>query len=324
MTTTTEFLHRPCPLCGADDARIEVQSPRRAETLDVDALRPFWAGLFKEKCFFSYHRCAACGLLYAPVFFDGEQLGQLYSNMAPNMALVTDAAIAATQRGYFARVAASVPLAGDYLEIGPDVGHIVAAAARAGDFGHFWLFEPNRAVHAALRAAAGGRPATICAAMDDLSAVPDGSVGLAVMIHVLDHLLDPRATLAALRAKLRPGGALLVVTHDESSLLRRLMGVRWPPFCLQHPELYRPETMRLMLAQAGFAEVTVERSRNVFPLDFLARQAAWAAGIRLARVPLPAWPIGLKLGNMLTIARAPGETKVATAAPAHAALETAE
>jgi len=305
------FLHRACPMCGGSAGREEVHSRTRAETLDLEALRPSWSGLFKEKLFFSYHRCAGCGLLYTPVFFDRDQLADLYSRMAPNMDLVASNAIAATQRGYFDRAARTAPLEGGYLEIGPDVGYIAAEAARRGAFDHFWLFEPNRAVHETLRAAVGGNPATLLADMEDLSPVPDGSIGLAVMVHVLDHLLDPLEMLARIRAKLRPGGRLMIVTHNERSLLRTLMGVRWPPFCLQHPELYSPETIRRLLALAGYADIAVERSRNYFPLDFLARQAAWGVGLDLARVPLPSAAIGLRLGNILTLARAPDQAAAA-------------
>lgn len=310
----SSFLHRACPACGSRDTRTEMRAGKAAETMSLDQLRPFWAGLFKDKCFFSYHRCVGCGLLYNPVFFTPGQLGELYGRMAPNMDAVGDAAIVATQQGYFARAAEKGDLEGGYLEIGPDVGHIVRAAADHGGFDRFWLFEPNVAIHDQLRAAAKGRPALLSTGMDDLSPVPDGSVGLAVMVHVLDHLLDPLAMLTQIRAKLRPGGTLMIVTHDESSLLRRLMGERWPPFCLQHPELYNPATMKALLARAGFADVTVEGSRNVFPLDFLARQVAWAVGIRVKRVPLPALPVGLKLGNILTLATAPAQAAAARAA----------
>lgn len=303
----TDYLYRDCPACGSSDACREVRAGKAAETMTLDALRPFWAGLFKEKCFFSYHRCRDCGQLYNPVFFTGEQLGQLYARMAPNMDAVGDAAIVATQRGYFARTVEQGGVGGGYLEIGPDVGHIVRAAALHGGFNRFWLFEPNEAIHDTLRAAVGGLPATLSTGMDDLSSVPDGSIGLAVMVHVLDHLLDPLAMLTQIRAKLRPGGTLMIVTHDESSLLRHVMGRRWPPFCLQHPELYRPATMKALLGRAGFEDVVVEGSRNVFPLDFLVRQAAWAAGIRVRRVPLPPVPVGLKLGNILTLATAPAQ-----------------
>ena len=297
----SEFLHRACPACGATEAREEAHSPVRAETMTVEALRPYWSGLFSEKRFFTYHRCAACSLLYNPVFFDEAWLGDLYSSMAPNMEMVSNDAIAATQRGYFDAVADGV-LDGGYLEIGPDTGHVVREAAQRGGFDQFWLFEPNRTIHDTLRASASGRPATLLTGMDDLSPVPDGSIGLAVMVHVLDHLLDPLPMLVQIRAKLRPGGTLLIVTHNEKSLLRRLMGVRWPPFCLQHPELYNPATITALLARAGYSDAQVTRSRNHFPLPFLARQAAWTIGLKLDRVPLPEVSQGLRLGNMLTLA----------------------
>lgn len=307
----SEFVRRPCPLCGSTAARDVVHSRRRAEALTFEALRPFWSGLFKEKLFFSYHRCAECGLLYNPVYFDDGQLADLYASMAPNMDLVADDAIVATQRGYFERAAVKAELEGGYLEIGPDVGYVVAEAARIGAFDHFWLFEPNIAVHETLRAATNGRPATLLPDMDDLSAVPDGSVGLAVIIHVLDHLLDPIAMLAQVRAKLRPGGTLMMVTHNERSLLRKAMGVRWPPFCLQHPEVYNPDTIQRVLERAGYTGIVVERSLNYFPVDFLARQAAWVVGLKLRQLPLPAVSIGLRLGNILTLAAAPRQAAAA-------------
>jgi hypothetical protein len=297
-----EFLHRACPLCGSTDTRDEVRSRRRAEDLGFAALRGYWSGL-NEKPFFSYHRCAGCGLLFNPIYFDDAQLGELYADMQPNMHVVADDAIVATQRGYLARAAAKARLTGGYLEIGPDAGHIVREAARLGDFDHFWLFEPNLAIHEALRAATGGRPATLRPEMDDISAVPDGSVGLAVMIHVLDHMLDPVAMLAQIRAKLAPGGTLMIVTHNEKSMLRKAMGVRWPPFCLQHPEVYNPDTMRALLGRAGFADVVVERSLNYFPIDFLALNAVWAAGLKIKSLPLPSKAVGVRLGNIQTFAR---------------------
>jgi SAM-dependent methyltransferase len=301
-----ELTNRPCPLCGGCEAEECVESTIRAEWQTVGELRPFWFGIDKERRFFTYHRCRGCGLLYNRDFFGEAQLAELYSAMPPNMDQVTDEAIEATQRGYYdAALASGLALQqGDYLEIGPDVGHVLGEAVTRGSFGHFWLFEPNRRVHEALRLSARGKPATILAEMTDLSAVPDGSVGLAVMVHVLDHLLDPLAMLAAIRAKLKPGGALMLVTHNERSLLSNMLGPRWPAFCLQHPQLYNPRTIKRMCEQAGFAGVEVARSANHFPLDFLGRQGLAALGMRGVKLPLPTWPVRLRLGNIITLASA--------------------
>lgn len=316
--TTPGLRNRPCPLCGSTDATAEVVSAPEADTLTLAALEPYWFGIDKERRFFSYYRCSDCSLLYNRTFFDGQQLGQLYSRMPPNMDQVESGAILATQRGYFQAVAGG-DLTGDYLEIGPDVGYIVREAAARGNFDKYWLFEPNEAVHDTLRAACGDRPANLLTDMTNLSAVPAQSVGLAVMIHVLDHLLDPVAMLAAIRDKLRPGGTLLIVTHDEKSGLSRILRRRWPAFCLQHPELYNPVTIRCMLGKAGFDRVTVARSVNHFPMDFLAKQALQAAGLRLSKLPLPSRSIGLRLGNILTVATAPDHMAESSAGVASAA-----
>jgi SAM-dependent methyltransferase len=302
--TETKFLDRNCPVCGSVHSTNEVHSDRRAEELEFEALRPFWSGFFKEKVFFSYHRCRDCGLLFARNFFTDAQLDSLYAQMAPNMDLVTTDAILATQRGYYDVAAKAGAQAGGYLEIGPDVGYIVEHAARSGNYDQFWLFEPNLSVHEKLAGATLGLPHEISTSMTDLSAVPDGSVGLAVMIHVLDHLLDPVAMLEQIRRKLRPDGALVTVTHNEKSALRHIMGLRWPPFCLQHPEVYNPASITELMQRSGFGTVRVERSKNYFPFDFMVKQAAWTAKIDLSKASLPKTRIGLKLGNIMTIARA--------------------
>ncbi|KPL66848.1 hypothetical protein SZ64_01275 [Erythrobacter sp. SG61-1L] len=300
------FLRRLCPCCGSWAGEMEMESRRVAEHLPLSQLRPLWAGLDKEPVFFSYRRCANCGLLYNPVYFTGRALADLYSELAPNMNMVPRSMIEATQRGYFDAIARSGALGGDYLEIGPDVGHMTADAARRGSFRHFWLYEPNRAVHSLLRKAAGTEAVTLESGMDDLSAVPENTVGLAVMVHVLDHLLDPLPLLTQIRARLRPGGMLAIVTHNEGSLLRRVLGRKWPPFCLQHPQLFSPVTMKAMLERAGLERVEVTGSSNQFPSDFLVRQGAQAVGLPLGKVPLPSFPVRLPLGNILTLARAPG------------------
>lgn len=297
-----DFGNRLCPGCGSAKHIPAVRSDPPAETLSLDELRPFWAGFHDRKLFFSYERCANCQLLFAPAFFDDEQLAELYSNLAPNMDMVPLSAIEATQRSYFA-AAKDDALDGGYLEIGPDVGHLAQYAASEGDFDNFWLFEPNLAVHDQLARAVAPHPTHIFGDLADISPVPDGSIGLAVMIQVLDHLLDPAGMLRQIHTKLRPGGTLMVVTHNENSMLRKVMGRRWPPFCLQHPQVFNPSSIADMMGRAGYSQVKVERSTNYFPIDFLVRQAGLAAGIKLDRVPLPRNSIGLKLGNMVTLAK---------------------
>lgn len=299
------YLKRSCPGCGhhssSNDA--DVSTAVKAETLSMASLVPHWNGFFKDKVFFSYHRCEGCGLEYAPVFFTPGQLEQLYAQMPANMSEVPLEALRKTQRGYFEALKESGPLNGGFIEIGPDIGLFTENCVREGAFDNYWLFEPNRDVASALGKVMAGEKFQIIHDMFGFSHVPDHSANAAVMIHVLDHLLDPIATLKELRQKLVPGSRLLIVTHDESSLLRKMFGAKWPAFCLQHPQIYNPATITTILGAAGYEVIGQQKTVNYFQVSFLLKHLLWALGLKVNKVP-KFWniTIGLRLGNMLTLA----------------------
>jgi SAM-dependent methyltransferase len=298
------YLHRSCPICrNSKNLSIEVSSQTKGESLDYESLVPYWNGFFKEKIFFSYSRCSDCGLLYAPVFYQESQLGELYGQMAPNMDLVPMAALIKTQRGYFERLQRFSSLEGGYIEVGPDIGIFTKNCSRDGNFNKYWLCEPNKAVAGQLAAAVGEYPYQIIEDMFGFGMIPNNSVGVAVMIQVLDHLLDPVATLSELRDKLVPGAKLLLVTHNEQSLLRKVVGWRWPAFCLQHPQIYSPRSITALLEKSGYGVDSIERTTNYFEFSFLLKHLLWAFGIKVKSIPaIFNFTIGLKLGNIITIA----------------------
>lgn len=299
------YPHRCCPCCGSSQsARPEVYTPVDAAKLSFRELIPQWNGFFKEKSIFSYVRCSTCGLLYAPVFFDNGQLSNLYAQMPPNMDEVPLSALKATQRGYFEALKRHSSLTGGFMEMGPDVGLFTENCVREGNFSEYWLLEPNRTVEETLASVVKGKPYHIIQDLHGFSQVPERSTMVAVMIHVLDHLLDPVPMLLHLKKTLTPDATLLLVTHNESSLLRRVTGSRWPAFCLQHPQIYNPQSIRKMLDVAGFDVLEVSKTANYFEIRFLVKHLLWTAGWRTHRVPnFGHAVVGLKLGNMLTVAR---------------------
>jgi hypothetical protein len=302
--TQSEYLSRCCPICGSKPpAKPEISSQVPAETKSFDALVPYWNGFFKDKVFFSYYRCQACDLLYTPTFFTGHQLERLYAQMPPNMDVVPASSLDRTQRGYFETLKSAAALEGGFIEVGPDVGLFTKNCVKDGHFSEYWLFEPNRDVETALASAMGDRKFHIITDMFGFSQVPDGAASVAVMVHVMDHLLDPVSTLRDLKQKISPTGKVMLVTHDEDSLLRRVVGWRWPAFCLQHPEIYNLKTMRKLFEAAGYEVVKQTKTVNYFPVGFLLKQLLWALGLKVESVPsFGQIAVGLKLGNMLTIA----------------------
>lgn len=223
--------------------------------------------------------------------------------MPPNMEVVPTDALRRTQRGYFETLKAHSTLEGGFIEVGPDVGLFTGNCVREGRFDPYWLIEPNRDVIPALSATMGSAHFHVTHAMTGYGHIPDASAGAVVMIQVLDHLLEPLVALKDLRAKLRPDGKLLIVTHDESSILRRVFGPRWPAFCLQHPQIYNPRSIKALVELAGYRLIEIKRTTNYFPVEFLLKNLAWASGMKIDKVPsFGGLSLGLKLGNMITLA----------------------
>lgn len=298
---------RPCPNCGMTEYRGPIiTTSRRAEDLQYEELKKFWMGLFQEKAIYSYSRCTECGLLYAPVFFNEEQLQELYRNMPPNMEMVPRQALRRTQKGYFDYLNPYLgPLKGSYLEFGPDIGLFTENCVKLDCFDKYWLFEPNESVRPQLEALMGreGHPYQIYHELSDFSAIPDDSVAACVMIHVLDHLLYPKDIIIQLKRKLKKGGILLLVTHDERSPLARILGSKWPAYSFQHPQLYNLKSIHKTLSTLGFDVYKQIKTTNFFPISFLIKNLLWSLGLKFMYAPkFLNVVIGLRLGNILTLA----------------------
>jgi hypothetical protein len=303
MGTELQLLERRCPTCGAGDPAPAVASRRRAEDLGWEELQQYWDHFFKEKVFFSYSRCRQCGLLYCPKYFDEQMLQRLYSATQHDMVGLPLEAVRRAQRGYFETLKRHSPLRGNFLEIGPDVGFFTECCAREGHFERFYLFEPSRAAHQALAGRVAGQDFRIYADMFAPALVPERSTSVAVMIHVLDHLIDPTRALRDLRERLAGDGVVLLVTHDESSLMARVFRQSWPPYCLLHPQLYNPSSMRQFLASTGYRALEISKTYNHYPATYLLKHLLSALGLR--KIKVPQWnglKLPLKLGNIITVA----------------------
>lgn len=299
-----KYLSRQCPCCmKKTKIKESVSSKKRAEQCEFEELLPYWNGFFKDKIFFTYARCDECELLFAPIYYQPEQLEILYRQMAPNMDLVPISALSKTQRGYFNKLKEFSSLENGYIEIGPDIGIFTSNCSKEGKFDYFWLCEPNKEVANTLSKNMANCKYTIIEGMFGFSEIPPNSSSVAVMIQVLDHLIDPINTLVELKTKLRPNAKLLLVTHNEKSLLCKILGWKWPAFCMQHPQIYSPDSLTKLLENSGYKVESITNSKNYFQLSFLLKHILWAFGVKLNKIPsIFNFSIGLKLGNIITVA----------------------
>ncbi len=200
---------------------------------------------------FDYQRCGRCGTCFlAPVPGD---LGRYYLTDYPAYRPEAFAAAKIRERakldvlGLHARP-------GRLLEIGPASGAFASAAKDAGFAVQAIEMDPgccdrlNREL---------GIPTRL--SVDPVAALrPGETFDVIALWHVVEHLVDPFAVLAALAGALAPGGVLVLSTPNPRSLQFRLLGGRWVHVdAPRHLWLLPPQVVRDRLARCGLTQVAI-------------------------------------------------------------------
>jgi 2-polyprenyl-3-methyl-5-hydroxy-6-metoxy-1,4-benzoquinol methylase len=114
-----------------------------------------------------------------------------------------------------------------------------------------------------------------------------------VMLDVIEHLPDPRATLALCNRHLNPGGIILITTGDFGSLYARLAGSHWrlmtPP---QHLWYFTAESLNRMSRSLGLTMEACDHPWKLVPLSLIGFQASRMLGVRYPR-PLADIGVGI-------------------------------
>lgn len=108
--------------------------------------------------------------------------------------------------------------AGRVLDIGCGTGFLLERLAERGFSGLGIDLSPESVEHARRRLAEIGAADRLTAVVGSAYEPPAGPFDLIALTDVLEHLEDPRACLAALRAQLAPSGLLVISTPNRRSL----------------------------------------------------------------------------------------------------------
>ena len=124
----------------------------------------------------------------------------------------------------------------------------------------------------------------------------------------LEHFVQPAQTLSESIRILRPGGVLLILSPNISSLLARAMGRRWPHFAVpEHLYYFSPRTLTLLVQRAGFMLLHLRTVGRYFGLEELvakllpfSKPLLESAGKRILQRS-----VYLPVGDLLLVARRP-------------------
>ena len=254
-----------------------------------------------------YQRCPSCASLWLRPFPDDARLAQIYGAgylerwgiTGPDVLAEVRAMKEATYRAFLARVKRHRS-GGALLDVGCALGFLLGEARRAG-YDPYGLDRNASAIEAA-RAELGERVAA-----RDLDAAVFRGVEFSVvtLVDVLEHVPEPLALLAAVRARLAPGGVVALLLPNAASLTARAYGARWPHLAEEHLWLWTPAGLERLLARGGWRVLETRTGlRKSFTARYLAsyRRAlgAWVPpGVGLfGGLRFSAWT-----GEMIVIAR---------------------
>ncbi len=309
MSTTSEvnsdWDRRACPLCGSSKLPIKPNSSAKhpAEFMPWETAKSYFIGLRSDQVFFSYFRCDDCRLLYCPWYFNPKQISELYAAMPDNTMGEDKSTVSKTQSAYARWIMRPGVSNERYLEVGPDIGLVAKEIVSLNIPKHITFLEPNQSVKAEL--IANVREVQGIEVVDFIESMNESNFSLVAGVHVYDHLLKPLQDLQKLRKNVTSGAHLAIVVHNEKSSLRKLLRSKWPPFCLQHPQLYNPETLKEILKIAGWKVVSTEKSTNWYHLKHFVSMGAGVLGVspRISKLA-PNIEVPIKLGNIISLSQA--------------------
>lgn len=108
---------------------------------------------------------------------------------------------------------------------------------------------------------------------------PGASFDAVTMLDVIEHLPNPRETVAEAFRVLRPGGILFVLTPDIGSLVARVMGSWWWGLRPAHLYYFKRRNLTALLEREGFEVRAVRHWGRKFTLGYwISRMRGYAPG----------------------------------------------
>ncbi len=244
---------RPCPLCGL-----------RALLPGPGDHAPTSAGPAGRLAPLPIH-CSSCGLVFVDPLPESALRPEAYG---PGYYEPWQGREARARRALWRRRLEQIAgraSPGTMLDVGCGDGLFIQVAGDAGWTAEGIEFSPEGARRAAVRL---GRPV----AVGDLARdkVLRGPFDVVTLWHVLEHLADPAAMIDAVRARLRPGGLLVVAVPNLANLpmrwAYRLARLRPLPLYEEggrepHVTHFSPETLELFLRRHHLEEIEVRADR---------------------------------------------------------------
>jgi 2-polyprenyl-3-methyl-5-hydroxy-6-metoxy-1,4-benzoquinol methylase len=291
-----------CPICNSRSSILVYGAKLPAKFDEMAPPSPYSAH-------YQINRCVNCGLTYSSPVMNDHGVSRLYQDSSEtNVNPGEEDNVRHTMALYYRLAAPHLRGRERMLDIGCDMGFMLEAAKSDG-FRELHGIEPVPAARSVAETIEGS---LVTDKFFEQTDYPADYFDLITLIHVLDHLYDPRVVLRQALKNLRPEGLVLAVVHNVRSVLGLLLGERSPIFNLYHHYFFDKNTLAELFRRQGYGVVKVMATRNCYSLGFFAqrlpglpnsfRQAAFRGlqALRLSDIP-----ITIPVGNIGIVARRP-------------------
>lgn len=225
-----------CPLCDGGSSLLYAE----CSDLEYFIERPF-----------GFRRCSGCGFVFMDPLPSREELPDLYPPNYHNFDAVPEGVRGLLIRRFYAHHAALIRRylrpGGSLLEVGSATGEVLD---RVGTSGY-----RVRGVEISADGCEAARQKGLDVfhgTLDEFET--EERFDMVFMSHVIEHVIDPVATVDRIYDLLVPGGIVYLETPNVRSLDARLWGRHWGLIHFpRHLYLFDPSTLRGLLERAGFA-----------------------------------------------------------------------
>lgn len=291
-----------CPICGGNEKAVIFRSTL-PENFDESAPPSPYSAHYE------INKCPECTLFRSSPIMEDTGVSALYENSSETNVLPGEEDnVRRTMAGYYRLAAPHLLRRQRALDVGCDMGFLMEAA-KADSFIEVHGIEPNPLARQIAEKIDG---AIVSDRFFEKTDYPPDHFDLITLIHVLDHLVDPRIVLKHALTNLQPGGLLVAVVHNVDSLLFKLLGEKFPIFNLYHHYFFNKTTLAALFRSQGYEVVKVVSTKNCYSLGFFANRAPGVPkAVReivfriLDRIGLTSIPITIPVGNIGIVARKP-------------------
>lgn len=140
-----------------------------------------------------------------------------------------------------------------------------------------------------------------------------GEFSVVTMCDYIEHVRDPKQTLALARKMLKPGGLLAITTPDAGSPSRKVLGNGWTHYKVEHLFYFNKKNLGQLLESTGFTTVSYYPLWKSLTLDYIGHQfeiyphpaltAIARAMKKLTPAPIRKFPLPFTTGELLAVAR---------------------